>query len=142
MRGGRQCGPGTARTSDKPPLRKHGFRCRIGTHDKESNRGIAHGFTATLVCPADLNSDDLLDDSDFVLFAAAYDLLDCADPAIPVGCPADLNGNSFMDDTGFVAFADAYSEMLCSRTAEQFKIGPRGSSGLGWVMCGGGRGST
>ena len=64
-------------------------------------------------CPADLNSDDFVDDSDFVLFANAYNVLVCDDPAMPVGCPADLNGDGFVDDTDFVAFADAYNALLC-----------------------------
>jgi hypothetical protein len=29
-------------------------------------------------CPADLNSDDVVDDADFVVFVSAYDQLLCA----------------------------------------------------------------
>ncbi|MBL8886938.1 MAG: hypothetical protein JNK16_09770 [Phycisphaerales bacterium] len=64
-------------------------------------------------CPGDLNADGFVDDSDFVLFAAAYDLLDCADPAMPPGCPADLNADSTVDDSDFVSFVGAYDSLIC-----------------------------
>jgi hypothetical protein len=75
---------------------------------------IATGFWATIRnCPADLNSDGFVDDSDFVLFANAYNLLLCSDPAMPAGCPADLTADAFVDDSDFVLFADAYNALLC-----------------------------
>ena len=37
-------------------------------------------LTTIATCPADLNHDGLVDDSDFVLFVFAYNILDCADP--------------------------------------------------------------
>ncbi|MBS0188246.1 MAG: hypothetical protein JSS51_09265 [Planctomycetes bacterium] len=64
-------------------------------------------------CPADLNADTFVDDSDFVLFASAYDLLDCADPQMTPGCPADLTGDAMVDDSDFVVFAAAYDALLC-----------------------------
>jgi hypothetical protein len=64
-------------------------------------------------CPADLNADTFVDDADFVLFAEAYNLLDCADPTMPAGCPADLNADGFVDDADFVLFAAAYDALLC-----------------------------
>lgn len=76
----------------------------------------ASGFDYTgvaLPCRADLNGDNAVDDADFVLFAAAYNILDCADPGMPAGCPADLNGDGFVDDADFVLFAAAYNELLC-----------------------------
>ncbi|MGH7243885.1 MAG: M12 family metallo-peptidase [Phycisphaerales bacterium] len=81
---------------------------RIGILD----RG-AYEFGSHLPCPADLNNDGFVEDSDFVIFAAAYNILDCADPTMPPGCPADLNGDGFVDDSDFVAFAAAYNELLC-----------------------------
>jgi hypothetical protein len=54
-----------------------------------------------------------VDDSDFVIFAPAYDILDCADPAMPADCPADLNADSVVDDLDFVLFAAAYNELIC-----------------------------
>jgi len=70
-------------------------------------------ITLWSTCPADINNDTLVDDSDFVLFVAAYNLLDCADPAMPLGCPADLNFDGFVDDADFVVFVAAYNELLC-----------------------------
>ncbi|MBY0112944.1 MAG: hypothetical protein K2Y21_08990 [Phycisphaerales bacterium] len=64
-------------------------------------------------CPADLNSDNQVDDADFVIFAAAYNTLDCADPVMAAGCPADLNIDGFVDDADFVTFATAYNELVC-----------------------------
>jgi hypothetical protein len=66
-----------------------------------------------LDCPADLNSDGFVDDGDFVEFASAYNVLDCADPAMPSGCGADLNSDGLVDDADFVLFASAYDELLC-----------------------------
>lgn len=66
-----------------------------------------------VACPGDLNNDGFVDDADFVLFAAAYDLLDCTDPSMPAGCPADLNGDDFVDDSDFVLFSSAYDAFLC-----------------------------
>jgi hypothetical protein len=74
---------------------------------------FAAAVSTLLACPADLNADTVVDDADFVLFASAYNLLDCADPTMPAGCPADLNGDAFVDDADFVTFAAAYNELLC-----------------------------
>lgn len=71
-------------------------------------------FTVIIpVCAGDLNNDTFVDDSDFVIFAAAYNLLDCGDPGMPAGCPADLNNDDFVDDTDFVLFAAAYNALIC-----------------------------
>jgi hypothetical protein len=64
-------------------------------------------------CPGDLNGDLLVDDSDFSIFVIAYDILDCDDPAMPVGCPADLNKDGVVDDADFSIFAIAYESLLC-----------------------------
>jgi len=71
----------------------------------------ANGVAAP--CPGDLNGDGLVDDSDFVSFAGAYDILDCADPSMPTGCPADLNLDGLVDDSDFVIFASAYDALIC-----------------------------
>lgn len=73
-------------------------------------------FTATLdsdTCVGDLNLDGFVDDLDFVIFSAAYNLLDCADPSMPAGCPADLNHDTFVDDADFIIFVPAYNALLC-----------------------------
>lgn len=64
-------------------------------------------------CAGDLNSDQQVDDSDFVFFAGAYNLLDCSDPAMPAACPADFNSDAFVDDADFVVFAAAYDALVC-----------------------------
>lgn len=64
-------------------------------------------------CAADFNGDGLVDDSDFVVFVAGYNILDCADPAMPAGCPADVNADGFVDDADFVLFASAYNTLIC-----------------------------
>lgn len=68
---------------------------------------------AGAACPGDLNDDGFVDDSDFVVFVAAYNILDCSDPAMPEGCPADLNADGFVDDADFVIFVGAYNELVC-----------------------------
>ena len=70
-------------------------------------------FEFTPPCPADLTNDGFIDDADFVVFAAAYNLLLCSDPAIPAACTADLNHDGFVDDADFVIFAAAYNDLLC-----------------------------
>jgi len=73
-------------------------------------------FTASgnvaVACSADLNADAIVEDSDFVIFAAAYSDLIC--PASPAACPADLNADGFVDDSDFVAFAAQYNALSCS----------------------------
>ncbi|MGH7244725.1 MAG: hypothetical protein ACREJD_15030 [Phycisphaerales bacterium] len=68
------------------------------------------------LCPADLNEDRLVDDADFVEFAAAYNDLIC--PVLrgerhEEGCPADFNLDGVVDDADFVVFANAYNELIC-----------------------------
>lgn len=65
------------------------------------------------VCAGDLDCDGQVNDADFQGFAVAYDLLDCADAAMPASCPADLNRDGFVDDLDFQVFAVAYDVLLC-----------------------------
>ena len=60
-------------------------------------------------CPSDFNSDGFVDDTDFVLFAQAYDLFTVP----PAAAAADLNSDGFVDDTDFVLFAQAYDLFTC-----------------------------
>jgi hypothetical protein len=69
-------------------------------------------FTAD-PCKGDLNGDGLVDDADFSIFVVAYDVLDCADAAMPPGCPSDLNADTLVDDADFSIFAVAYDAVLC-----------------------------
>jgi hypothetical protein len=55
----------------------------------------------------------VVDDADFVLFVGPYNLLDCADPAMPANCPADLNNDDVVDDGDFLIFVLAYNEVVC-----------------------------
>ncbi|MBX3387919.1 MAG: hypothetical protein KF691_00540 [Phycisphaeraceae bacterium] len=73
---------------------------------------LQYGFLDN-ACPGDLNGDGLVEDTDFVIFVAAYNILDCADPSMPAGCPADLNSDGFVDDADFVLFVAAYNDLIC-----------------------------
>lgn len=70
-------------------------------------------FRAGEPCPADLDPDGMVEDADFVVFAGAYNTLDCVDPAMPADCPADINLDGFVDDADFVLFVSAYDVLLC-----------------------------
>lgn len=88
----------------------------FGFSGYESWAGGRATLTLTIdnaLCAGDLNADQQVDDADFVFFASAYNLLDCADPAMPASCPADFNADAFVDDSDFVVFAAAYDLLLC-----------------------------
>lgn len=72
--------------------------------------GFDSGFAK---CTGDLNNDGQVNDADFVSFANAYNILDCADPAMPAGCPADFNASGIVDDIDFTLFVAAYDNLLC-----------------------------
>jgi len=67
----------------------------------------------TAPCVGDLNFDGFVDDNDFVEFVFAYNILDCADPSMPMNCPADFNFDGVVDDSDFVEFVFAYNELVC-----------------------------
>ncbi len=66
-------------------------------------------ITAAAACPADFNSDGLVDDTDFTIFVPAYNEL-IVPPANPL---CDLNSDSLVDDADFVLFVVAYDALLC-----------------------------
>ncbi len=68
----------------------------------------------TTRCIFDFNGDGIVDDPDFVIFAAAYDALICpTDPRFSC-CPADyFTLDGLVDDFDFVYFAFAYDELVC-----------------------------
>ena len=70
-------------------------------------------YTVLTGCPADLEVDSQVDNTDFVQFANAYNIFDCNDPSMPAFCPADLNDDGVVDNSDFVIFANAYNEFLC-----------------------------
>lgn len=73
----------------------------------------ALAYVAGPGCPGDLNSDAMVDDADFQIFVAGYNVLDCMDPSMTVDCPADFDADGFVDDTDFVVFVLAYNELIC-----------------------------
>lgn len=77
------------------------------------DRQTIYAFTTRAACGADFTNDDFVDDSDFVVFADAYNLLECSNPAMPSGCPADLASDGTVDDSDFVLFAGAYETLIC-----------------------------
>jgi len=92
-----------------PGVDQYQFRCVV-------SKGCADliSDTATLtLCRADLSCDSQVDDADFAIFAPAYDILDCADPTMPLNCPSDLNGDGMVDDADFVLFVGAYDALVC-----------------------------
>lgn len=64
-------------------------------------------------CPADLNGDNNVTDTDFAIFTTAYDILDCSSPDMPAGCNADFSHDGFVDDADFLAFITGYDAMTC-----------------------------
>ncbi|MBN8596446.1 MAG: hypothetical protein J0L78_02105 [Planctomycetes bacterium] len=80
--------------------------------------GIQRGLLFALstednFCYADLNGDHLVDDTDFIIFLSAYNMLDCADPSMPLDCPSDFNRDTVVDDSDFGIFVVAYNELVC-----------------------------
>ncbi|MFO0859962.1 MAG: LamG-like jellyroll fold domain-containing protein [Phycisphaerales bacterium] len=93
----------------------YGSAIRAITCEVTSCAGSATTPVATVrVCASDFNCDGAVDDSDFVDFAGAYNMLLCDDPSMPPGCPSDLNRDGLVDDSDFVLFAAAYNDLLCS----------------------------
>ncbi len=74
------------------------------------NYSHAAGFWLTVGnCPADFNSDGVVDDLDFQVFTGAYDAL-VVPPANPI---CDINGDNLVDDNDFQIFVVAYNDLLC-----------------------------
>ncbi|MBL8875070.1 MAG: hypothetical protein JNM86_04660 [Phycisphaerae bacterium] len=88
---------------------------RIVDGDNSGNARIDMGAFELqhAACPCDLNGDGFVEDTDFTIFVAAYNKLDCNDPGMPAGCPADFDGNGMVDDADFVIFVAAYNELVC-----------------------------
>ncbi len=79
-------------------------------------------LTVPVPCPADLNSDTIVDDADFSVFVVQYDELDCAAETMPNNCSADLNADGFVDDADFVQFLFAYNDVLCPQPTVVRKV--------------------
>lgn len=65
------------------------------------------------LCGEDLNSDGLVDDSDFVMFLPSYNIVECIDPSMSQGCPADFNIDGIVNDDDFLLFLKAYNDVAC-----------------------------
>ena len=90
-----------------------GFVCKVSYACGDAASNPASLIVAPTCCVGDLNLDGYVDDADFVIFAAAYEILDCADPNMPPGCWADFNRDGFVDDADFVMFATGYEALIC-----------------------------
>lgn len=85
---------------------QNGFILPVSQIIPTGNDGLAGALTlVTGLCRADLNRDNMVDDSDFVLFATAYDAF--------VTNSADFTGDALTDDNDFVIFAEAYDRLTC-----------------------------
>lgn len=84
-----------------------------GASDVGFTRSANAYFNTRGPCPADLNGDGLVDDEDFVIFAAAYNILYCGEAVMPEKCPADLTNDGYVLDDDFVSFVPAYNDLLC-----------------------------
>ncbi|MGH7243191.1 MAG: M14 family zinc carboxypeptidase [Phycisphaerales bacterium] len=74
----------------------------IGT----SNEALAAVLSMiTRLCPADFNMDNAVDDQDFQLFVASYDLL--------LTNAGDLTGDGLTEDSDFSLFCAAYDALTC-----------------------------
>jgi len=67
---------------------------------------IEHINTMVSPCITDMNDDGFTDDTDFVLFAAAYETFVTRD--------GDFTNDGLTDDSDFVIFAEAYEEFVCN----------------------------
>lgn len=74
---------------------------------------VRFAFTPRAFCPADLNNDGQVDNSDFVLFVNDYITFLCNEPAMPQGCPSDFNFDGLVENADFLIFVNAYNELLC-----------------------------
>jgi len=71
------------------------------------------GGASLQLCDADVDCSGMVDDADFIIFVAAYNILDCADPSMPLDCPSDFNRDAVVDDSDFGIFVVAYNELVC-----------------------------
>ena len=79
-------------------------------HGLLNAKHAADYFAGRIRCRGDLNSDNHVDDTDFSIFAVAYDEL-----LSPAGTytGADLTGDALCDDTDFQHFVQFYNMLVC-----------------------------
>jgi hypothetical protein len=86
----------------------------VSAGGSSGERAVLFPITASVAsCPGDVNNDGQVDDADFTLFVQAYNILDCADPAMPAGCPSDFNNDGVVDDGDFGTFVVGYNALIC-----------------------------
>ncbi|MBX3389084.1 MAG: hypothetical protein KF691_06465 [Phycisphaeraceae bacterium] len=73
----------------------------------------ARGVALWRNCRADLNDDGVVDETDYVMFICAYNLVDCDESDMPAHCPADLNDDGIVEDADFTIFSAAYNAYDC-----------------------------
>lgn len=89
------------------------YRC-VFTHACGSVESSAASLVVSGVCcVGDLTLDSVVDDADFQVFVAAYDVLDCSSLQMLAGCTADLNNDGLVDDADFGVFVSAYDALTC-----------------------------
>lgn len=99
--------------------RGHAIAVAVNGSDPESGgaevaaMALAAEALARMVCPSDITLNGAVDDDDFLVFAAAYDVVLCDDPSMDVLCVADLNGDGVVDDSDFSRFAAVYDVGGC-----------------------------
>ena len=71
----------------------------------EVDRDTERGADLVLAAVATTDRTGVVDDSDFALFANAYDLFNTES--------GDLNGDTRTDDADFIEFASAYNALVC-----------------------------
>ena len=105
--------PDTYQISDCSAVSADGSTIAVSVNDTETFEFFTAIIRLRAVCPGDLNNDGIVDDADFVSFAAQYDILDCADGAMPGYCRADINNDGLVEDVDFVLFVQAYDQLVC-----------------------------
>ncbi len=81
-----------------------------GTITTAQSRGLVNlQLGVSFACRADFNNDRLVDDSDFIVFARAYDEMTYAESFRR----EDMNDDRFVADYDFVQFAAAYDALAC-----------------------------
>lgn len=89
---------------------------RAGPRNDQYGWGIVNANAAAsylhgrVRCPGDFNADNIVDDSDFAVFAAEYNELVTPGGAYTGG---DVTGDGVTDDADFAVFAARYDVLLC-----------------------------
>lgn len=90
-----------------------GLFCLYMSTGSNQGSGLVE-FRPVVDCRSDLNGDAFVDDADFILFLAQYNVLVCEASDMPGYCSADINRDGFVDDADFQNFVSAYDVLICS----------------------------